>query len=173
MEQAVEFYELSKAISIYTKPILFFYGMQRLAKALIFFKNPTIEDTNLRTHGITGGGISSKIENFLESRLHISKKGGIFKEFAKLTTKNRILMKDTFYTANDSHHTLFWLFDFENTKFLESSEFKVRDLLFLIPELLDVLFFFKIENTSLIDCQFSTRQHSDGNLDTLANIEKK
>jgi hypothetical protein len=172
LKQAEEIYSLSKSVSILTKPILYYYGMQRLAKALIFLKNPTIDQRNLMHHGLSGGGVSSDIEKFLDSKIHVAETG-IFREFSKLTTKNRILLTKTVYNKEDYHHDESWVNDCEITEFLKSSEFKVRDLFLLIPEIICLLDYLDVENNLLIPCHFSIRQRSDGKFDNLLNIVKK
>jgi hypothetical protein len=94
--QAKEFYSLSKSASILTKPILLYYAMQRLAKALIFLKNPTADPIALRHHGLSGKGIYDESEKFLQNRIS-NTKTGIFFEFSQNTTDNNILRKKTVY----------------------------------------------------------------------------
>jgi len=170
VKQAEEFYSLAKSVSMLTKPILYYYGMLRLAKSLIFLKNPTIDQINLKGHGLSGGGVSS--DKFLDSKIHVTKTG-IFKEFSKLTTKNRILFKKTVYKQEDYHHDELWVNDCEIAEFLNSSEFQVRDLFLLVPEIFCLLDYLGIENNLLIPCHFSIREHPDGKFDTLMNTVKK
>lgn len=172
LKQAEEIYALSKSASMLTKPILYYYGMQRLAKALIFLKNPEIDQRNLKHHGLGGGGISSDIETFLDSKIHVAKIG-IFNEFSKLTTRNRILLKKTVYGKDDIHHDEWWVNDCEITDFLSSSEFKVGDLFLLTPEILCLLDYLGFENRLLIPFHSSIRPHSNGKLDNLLNIAKR
>jgi hypothetical protein len=172
LKQAEEIYSISKSASMLTKPILYYTGMQRLAKSLIFLKNPTVNQNDLNHHGLTGGGISSDIENFLGSKIHVAEKG-IFKEFSKLTTKNRVLLKKTVYKKGDYHHDERWVIDCEITEFLKSREFKVGDLFKLIPEILALLDYLEVKNDLLIPCHFSVREHPDGRIDSLTSIPKK
>jgi hypothetical protein len=141
------------------------------AKALNFLKNPTIDQNNLKHHGLSGGGVSSNIDKFLDSKLQVAK-SGIFQEFSKLTTKNRILLCKTVYEA-DTHHEESWVNDCEIKEFLESSEFKVRDLFLLVPEILSLLYYLGVENNLLIPCHISIRQRPNGKFDCLMNISKK
>jgi hypothetical protein len=172
LKQAEEIYALSKSASMLTKPILYYYGMQRLAKSLIFLKNPEIDQSNLKHHGLSGGGISSDIENFLNSKIHVAN-SGIFKEFSKLTTKNRILLKKTVYEQGDIHHDEWWVHDCEIADFLSSSEFEVGNLFLLTPEILCLLDYLGFKNDLLIPFHSSIRQHPNGKLDNLLNIAKK
>jgi hypothetical protein len=172
LKQAEEIYAVSKSASMITKPILYYYGMQRLAKALIFLKNPKVDQTNLKHHGLSGGGISSRIDNFLDSKIHLASTG-IFKEFSKLTTKNRILLKKTVYGKGSIHHDEWWVNDCEITEFLKSSEFEVHDLFLLTPEILCLLDYLGLENDFLIPFHSSVRQHPNGKLDSLMGVTKK
>lgn len=171
LKQAEEIYALSKSVSMLSKPVLYYYGMQRLAKVLIFLKNPTIDLRNLKHHGLTGGGLSPNVDKFLESKIHVAK-AGIFKEFSKLTTKNRVLLSKTIYSG-ETHHDESWVNDCAIPDFLESPQFRVGDLFLLIPEILCILQYLEVENNSLIRCHFSIRQHKNGKLDILMNVPKK
>ena len=171
LKQAEEIFALSKSASMLTKPILYYYGMQRLAKSLIFLKNPEIQQNILRNHGLTGGGISPNIEDFLDSKIHVS--SGIFKEFSKLTTKNRILLKKTVYDEHDIHHDEWWVDDCEIADFLSSSEFKVIDLFLLIPEIVCLFDYLGFKNDLLIPFHSSIRQRPDRKFDNLLYIAKK
>jgi len=172
IRQAAEFYTLSKSATILTKPILLYYGMQRLAKALIFLKNPDVDLKNLRTHGLNGAGISDDIRSFLLNRVPKGKTG-VFPEFSKWLTKNNILVEKTVYEKGDYSHKDKWIFECDISDFTNTNAFRVYDLLSLIPELADLFYYFKMKNDMLIPCGLSIRQHSSGELDTLLTISKK
>ncbi len=172
IRQAREIYSSSRSTSLLTKPVLLYYGMQRLAKALIFLRNPNVDLNDLKHHGLSGRGISDKIEKFLDNRIPKNKKG-IFPEFSKWTTKNNILLKKTVYGEGDYQHTDFFVHECKIPDFLKASEFKVYDLFSLIPELRDLFVHFKMKNDLLVLCYMDVRQHPDGKTDNLLTVEKK
>lgn len=171
IEQAAEIYSVSKSISFITRPILLYFGMQRLAKALIFLKNPTLSLDKLRDHGLTGGGISNKTESFLNSKVHI-KKEGIFAEFSKLTTRNVVRIERTVYCEGDYHSEVPSLQESDMSEFLVSTEFELADLLSLVPELHHLSYYLGFKKNSLAKCHYSIREHPDGKIDTLFSIGK-
>jgi hypothetical protein len=171
IEQAAEIYSISKSISFVTRPILLCFGMQRLAKALIFLKNPTLGLEKLRHHGLSGSGISDSVESFVNSKVHIQK-GGIFPEFSKLTTKNVVQIKRTVYKGDDTHSTETILQESDMSEFLTSKEFELADLFSLVPELWSVSYYLGFKKKSLARCYYSIRGHSDGKFDTLFTIAK-
>jgi len=173
VRQATEFYSLSKSASILTKPILLYYGMQRLAKALIFLKNPDVNVNDLRNHGLSGAGISDKIDEFLRSKIQKTRRG-IFNEFCRLTTRNYALLKRIVYTEQDYHSVVNWIHECNIEDFLNATEFNVRDLFSLVPELFDLFDFLKMEDNLLISCtSLSIRERPNGKLDHLLKVEKK
>jgi len=171
IEQAAEIYSVSRSISFVTRPILLYFGMQRLAKALIFLKNPTLSLEKLRHHGIAGGGISDKTESFLNSKVHI-KKEGIFAEFSKLTTRNVVRIKRTVYHGGDYHSDVPSLQESDMSELLGLTEFELADLLSLVPELHDLSHYLHFSRKSLAKCHYSIRELPDGKIDTLLTIGK-
>lgn len=171
IQQAAEIYSVSKSASILTKPILLYYGMQRLAKALIFLKNPAVDVKNLRTHGLTGGEISEKIERFLHNKIRKTNTG-IFPEFSKWSTKNNVLLKKTVYEKGDFHTREYWVYECNVPDFLTASAFNTNSLFSLIPELNDLFWNFHMTN-SLVLCSYDIRQHKTGELDTLLTLSKE
>lgn len=172
IRQAREIYSLSRSTSLLTKPVLLYYGMQRLAKALIFLRNPNVNINDLKNHGLSGRGISDKIKKFLDNRIPKNKLG-IFPEFSKWTTKNNILLKKTVYKRGGYHYTDDLVHECKIPDFLKASEFKVYDLFSLIPELSDLFNHFKMKNDLLVLCYMSLRQNPDGKTDVLLTVEKK
>jgi hypothetical protein len=172
VRQAGEIYSLSESTSLLTKPVLLYYGMQRLAKALIFLRNPNIDPNDLKKHGLTGAGISDKIDRFLHNKVRTTKKG-IFPEFSRWTTKNNVLLEATVYEEGGYHHPRYYIHEFDVSDFLNASEFKVYDLFSLIPEIGDLFHHFEMKNNLLIFCGVSLRQHPNGKSDTLLSVEKK
>lgn len=170
IEQAEEIYSVSKSISFITRPILLYFGMQRLAKALIFLKNPSISLEKLRDHGLTGGGVPIDSKDFLNSKIHV-KREGIFPEFSKLTTRNTVRIMRTVYRG-DSHTEEISLQESDMSEFLTSKEFGLSDLLSLVPELWGLSHYLDFKKKSLAYCYYSIREHPDGKLDTLLTIGK-
>lgn len=172
MRQAQEIYYLSKSTSLLTKPVLLYYGMQRLAKVLIFLKNPSVNPNDLKHHGLSGSGISDKIERFPYNRITKTKKG-IFPEFSRWTTNNNILLKKTVFEKEDYHHTDYFVHKCGIPDFINALEFDLYDLFSLIPELRDLFYYFEMKNDLLVFCGISLRQHQNGKTDTLLSVEKK
>jgi hypothetical protein len=174
IEQAEEIYSVSKSISLITRPILLYFGMQRLAKALIFMRNPKLSlkqnIEKLRDHGLTGGGISDQSKNFLHSKIHV-KKEGIFAEFSKLTTKNVVRISKTVYKGMDSHSVTDSLQESDMSEFLRSTEFEVSNLFSLVPELYELSYHLDFKK-SIVPCYYSIRERSNGKIDTLLSIVK-
>lgn len=172
VRQAEEIYSLAKSATLLTKPVLLYYGMQRLAKALIFLRNPNVNINDLKGHGLSGRGISDDIERFLQNRIPKTEKG-IYPEFSKWTAKNNVLLKKTTYEREDYHHTDYFVHTCNIPDFVDASNFKVYDLMKLVPELIDLFHHFQMTNELLIFAGTSFRQHPNGKLDSLLTVEKK
>jgi hypothetical protein len=74
IKQSYEFYQASKNVSNLTSPLLSYYSMLNLGKALYYLKSPEIDSRSFSSHGAT---IKDAINNdFLEIEIKI-KSGGI------------------------------------------------------------------------------------------------
>jgi hypothetical protein len=172
VRQAAEIYALSKEATLLTKPILLFYGMQRLAKALIFLKNPDVNPNDLKRHGLSGKGISDKPERFFKNRIQKTKKG-IFPEFSRWTTKNNILLGMKIYEKEGYHFLREWIERFDISDFINASEFVIYDLFSLVPELVDLFSFLKMRNDLLIPCHMDILRNIYGKFNCILDIRKQ
>lgn len=66
--QASEFYKAADSITINTSPLLYFYGMLALAKALIVANHPDLLLEDVNYHGFTTRPISSELKAYVDNK---------------------------------------------------------------------------------------------------------
>ncbi len=107
--QAFEYFKAAEAVTISTKPLLYFYGMLSLAKALIVANNKELFLESLNYHGLTQIPKDENTQKYREEpKSWVLEKEyavvlpGVFNEFAKVVTgfefpiNSTILLKDAF-----------------------------------------------------------------------------
>jgi hypothetical protein len=90
--QAREYYVAADAVSVATSPLLYFYGMLSLAKALIIANDPKLLLDGIKYHGLTLRPNSDYLANYssdeqawtLENEYAVVK-SGVFSHLAKIT----------------------------------------------------------------------------------------
>jgi hypothetical protein len=89
--QAHEYFKAADMVEINTSPLLYFYGMLSLAKALIVANHPSILLDDIKYHGLFTKPITLDLNNYVneEAGWRIEKEyaitsEGVFKEFSEL-----------------------------------------------------------------------------------------
>jgi len=90
--QAREYYNAADAVSVATSPLLYFYGMLSLAKAIIIANDPELLLDGIKYHGLTSRPNSDYLANYasnekawtLEDEYAVVKPG-VFTHLAKIT----------------------------------------------------------------------------------------
>ena len=118
--QAFEYFKAADTVSISTSPLLFFYGMLSLAKALIIANHPNVLLADISYHGLTTRPCNKELENYATNE-----------SIWKIEDEFLVIRPGVFNWL--THVTM----DFE---FPESTVFKVRDLLRIDPEIADFYF---------------------------------
>ena len=84
IQQAEEYYNAASRATIATSPLLLFYGMLSLAKALVVGNHPTLLLEDVNYHGLKrtkGESDDAPLEE-----IHLTTDGGVFEEFMKIAT---------------------------------------------------------------------------------------
>jgi len=68
ISHAIEYFNAADTISINTSPLLYFYGMLSLAKALIVANNPDILLDDIKYHGLYVRPISNDLRQYVEDQ---------------------------------------------------------------------------------------------------------
>lgn len=116
IKQAKEYFISANKSNILVKPLLIYYGMMSLIKAVILTKDPDYPNkTGVLRHGITTRKLKKSNYHFHEDEIKIQKEG----------------LLPWFYTimhnSNDNSYT--------SNKIIEGNKYKIKDLLAMIPEL--------------------------------------
>jgi hypothetical protein len=82
--QAYEYYQAAEAVTINTSPLLYFYGMLSLAKALIVANSPDKLLDDIKYHGLTFDKTVGRTPE-IDNQVAIVK-GGVFDELTYLTS---------------------------------------------------------------------------------------
>lgn len=109
IKQAREYYRAAEACDILTKPLMLYYGMMALAKALIFSRDPEYpSSTSVLRHGLSTRKLKRDNYQFAEDEVRVQK-DGIFQVL------HRVL---------------------DGPLFEDQHRFRMKDLLAVIPELI-------------------------------------
>ena len=84
IQQAEEYYNAAGRATIATSPLLLFYGMLSLAKALVVANHPTLLLENINYHDLKRAKGESDYVPLEE--IHLKTDGGVFEEFMKTAT---------------------------------------------------------------------------------------
>lgn len=89
--QGKEYYQTSKEATVLTKPMLLYYGMLNLSKALILLRDPNVTPDNFQFHGLTTkprrGSRPVTRRSLLTLRCRVS--GGVFPNLLRCEAKDR------------------------------------------------------------------------------------
>lgn len=91
ISQAHEYFRAADTITVKTSPLLYFYGMLSLAKALIIANNPNLFLSDVMYHGLYTRPINQVLQNYsqddtlwsVENEYAVTN-GGVFKELTSL-----------------------------------------------------------------------------------------
>ncbi|MFV9511868.1 YaaC family protein [Tepidibacillus sp. LV47] len=112
VKQAREYFHSAENSSIFVKPLLIYYGMMNLIKAVILTKDPSYpSNTSVLRHGITTRKLKKNNYQFHEDEIKIQKEG-LIPLFYTLTTQRPV-------------------------EKIEGQKYKIKELLSLLPEILD------------------------------------
>jgi len=110
IKQAKEYFISANKSNILVKPLLIYYGMMSLIKAVILTKDPNYPSkTSVLRHGITTRKLKKNNYHFHEDEIKIQKEG----------------LLPWFYTIMTNN----------SNKIIEGNKFKIKELLAMIPEL--------------------------------------
>src|SRR5699024_1767433 len=108
IKHGLHFYETGKSLTTILQPIMFFYGMIHLIKAVLLTKRPHYpESTKLLAHGVSSRKRKKRNYTFMEDEVTIHS-NGLYSYFSEHLFKTRSLLMN---------------------------KFKMKDLLILIPEM--------------------------------------
>lgn len=97
LRQGKEYYQTSKEATVLTKPLLLFYGMLNLSKALILLRKPSVTPDNFQYHGLTtkpkNGSPPATRRSLMPLWCRVS--GGVFPQLLRCGTKERYNMRAT------------------------------------------------------------------------------
>ena len=112
IKQSREYFLSAEKSNILVKPLLIYYGMMNLMKAVVLTKDPTYpNNTGVLRHGITARKLKKNNYQFHEDEIKIQKEG-LLPLFYTLTTQQPV-------------------------EKIEGQKYKIKELLSLLPELLD------------------------------------
>jgi hypothetical protein len=83
--QAYEYYQAAQAVTIHTSPLLYFYGMLSLAKAVIIAKEPTTVLDDIKYHGLKVDKFTQSVK--LEEQAAVAH-GGVFEHLCSVIQKS-------------------------------------------------------------------------------------
>jgi hypothetical protein len=170
INQAKEYYEASKSVSILTKPLLLYYGMYSLAKALIYFRDPQINVDSLRHHGLLAPKIDDKVERFLSATTELHSKG-VFSHFSKYTQNNRCVIPVS-ETEVDYVNLIDLPIEWNLRKLVDGEKLVLRDILLSLPELFDVFLLMGRKRFRLYKITLELEKNISGNWKRLLNVYK-
>jgi len=171
INQAKEYYEAAKSTSILTRPLLLYYGMYSLAKALIYLRNPLIDLNTLKHHGLKQPEIPDSPRKLLNSsaKLH---RNGVFYHFSRFTQHNHCAIS---VGEEEGHYESSGIIPM-TTSFEDipvGQEFLLRELLLSIPELFDVFLITEKKNHRLYEISLELSKNISGNSKRLLTFYKK
>jgi len=138
LRQASEYYQASKQATILTKPVLLYYGMLNLCKALILLKNPGISLQNsLTTHGLRHVSPTSNSSLLaLSCRVEKSAKS-VFYNLLRAATKDRFTIQ-TIINSNSAIQDS--ASDYSKQSLIAvGKNYRISDVVIVIPELFELL----------------------------------
>lgn len=168
INQAKEYYTAAKSVTMLTKPLLLYYGMYSLAKALIFLNNPKINLDILKHHGLKVIKISDDPEEFLNTNVKIHKIG-IFHHLIKYTLTNRcVISGKEIKTLSTS--TISFPFNSCFSKLDRERLFNLRELFMSIPELFEIFRSLEIQNFNLLKIHIDLQKNISNNYSRILAI---
>jgi hypothetical protein len=88
IQQAEEFYAAAEHATVNTSPLLLYYGMFSLAKALVVANHPSLLLDSINYHGLKRS--KDELDEVPLEDVHLVTDGGAFEEFMKITVGNAL-----------------------------------------------------------------------------------
>jgi len=170
IHHAKDYYKASKSVSMLTKPLLLYYGMYSLAKALIYSRDPQINFDSLRHHGLLSPEIDDKVEKFASATTKLHSKG-VFTHFSKYTQHNRCVVPAS-ESEVDYVNLIRIPIDTTLRKLSIGEEFVLRDILLSLPELFDVFLLMGRKRSRLYKITLELEKNISGNWKRLLGVYK-
>jgi hypothetical protein len=121
IRQAKTFYETAEFLHHRASPLNYYYSFMNLAKALIFVRDPTFVDHNLK-HGI----IQKPQNGLLRRQRVIVKKAGVFPKFYETTTRNTLLNNSSLSIVDLLSYVSDVAFEYVEIKYGSPSSFRTK-----------------------------------------------
>lgn len=171
IKHAEEYYSAAKSVSLSTKPLLLYYGMYSLAKALIYFREPDIDTNSLKHHGLLYPQFDGTPEEFVNATT-VLRPTGVFYHFSKYTQHDYCYFMATEIQAGDIESSFYLWQKAELDRFSENDEFILEELLKGIPELFDVSSLMGIIGMELYKISLDLEKNISGNWNRLLSFYK-
>lgn len=170
IHHAKEYYEASKSVSMLTKPLLLYYGMYSLAKALIYSRDPQINFDSLKHHGLMSPEFDDKVEKFASATTKLHSKG-VFYHFSKYTQHNSCVVPASEIEVDYTNLTM-KLIDTTLRKLTIGEEIVLRDIFLSLPELFDVFLLMGRKRSRLYKIALELEKDISGNWKRLLGVYK-
>jgi hypothetical protein len=136
LRQAKEYYQSAKLSSSLTKPVILYYGMLNLVKALILLKDTSIIiNVHLTKHGLARGDKKAKTLLSLSCKIGENNKS-VFYRLLEIAGKDIINIP---VNINGKAALQDHVIDYSNQKNKLGKSYKVSELIVLLPELFDLI----------------------------------
>jgi len=162
ISQAREYYTATSSVSFLTKPLLLYYGMYSLAKALIFLKNPRVDLSTLSHHGLMKPKINDSPEEFLNARVK-AHEIGVFRHLSRHAQNNRCVIVGKEEPWAQIISTIHIGLDACFSELNGGRTFSLDELLMSIPELFDLLLLLGKGNLNLLKIEVDLNKNISGN----------
>jgi len=153
-----------------TKPLLLYYGMYSLAKALIYSRDPRINRDLLRHHGLLPPKIDDKPEKFASATTKLHTKG-VFNHFCKYTQHNHCVLPASEIEV-DYVNLIRMPIDTTLRELSVGEDFVLRDILLSLPELFDVFLLMGRKRFKLYKITLELEKNISGNWRRLLGVSK-
>jgi len=170
INHAKDYYKAAKSVSMSTKPLLLYYGMVCLAKALIYSRDPQINLDSLKHHGLVSPKIDDKPEKFGSATTKLYTRG-VFNHFSKYTQHNRCVVPASEIEARYVSLTRVSI-DTTLRRLSIGEEFVLRDILLSLPELFELFVLMGRKRFRLYKITLELEKNISGNWKRLLCIYK-
>lgn len=169
VNQAKEYYIAAESVSLLTKPLMLYYGMYSLAKALIFLSNPKVDLNELRHHGLIAPTISDNPDRIMEGKVRTHGEG-VFYHLNKCVSVNHCVLKANEVGVETT--TVEVPFDTLCSEPSKGQVFGLKELLTYVPELFDLFRLLSRRNPTLLKIDVDLQRNISDNLSRLMAIYK-
>lgn len=137
LKQAKEYYSAAKNSTLLTKPVLLYYGMLNLAKALILLKKENVTlNNNLSTHGLKRMQTRAIKSLFSLSCRVVNSPNSVFFNLLGVASKDRFILSTIIDNKGAKQE---YSSDFTGQSQSLGKKFKISEIVCLIPELYEIL----------------------------------